>query len=157
MPASEYVPIYAAVAACAAQRHPDIVVMPGAPVGNNGGQDFLRGALDNGLLQSPVPILALHYYSTGNQFLPDIKRQLQRFPASTEVWVTEAGFNGTAGHLSFVRDEYPRLRSAWRATRIYWYVFAECSQYSLVMGLPDTCAADVTTSPLYDLLKGGRP
>ena len=159
MTPEEYVPIYAAVAACA-EKYPDIIVIPAAPVGVMGGVDFLRRALDLGLLElaqkGQARIIALHYYSTGSVYLPEAKRQVQRLPASTEIWVTETGIAIQAAHTDFVETEYPRLRANVRATRIYWYVFAECSEYSLVWGLPASCTDSVRLSPLYTLLNGGQ-
>jgi len=160
MTPQEYAPIFAAAVACVADKDLDIVVIPAAPVGNMGGQDFLRGALDAGILKlandGRVPILALHYYSTGSNFMPDITRQIQRLPANTEVWVTETGVDDQAAQVGFVQAQYPRIHASWRATRIYWYVFSECSGYSLVSGLASSCkSTPPSLSPLYSLLKGG--
>ncbi|HUO75667.1 MAG TPA: glycosyl hydrolase [Candidatus Paceibacterota bacterium] len=155
----EYAPIFAAAAACVVDKGLDVIVIPAAPVGNMGGQDFLRGILDAGVLKladgGRVPILALHYYSTGSTFMPDVARQVQRLPANTEIWVTETGVDSQAAQVDFVREQYPRIHASWRATRIYWYVFSECSGYSLVGGLASPCKTGPSFSPLYNLLKGG--
>lgn len=157
MTPEEYAGIFSIVADCAAMKHPDIVVMPAAPIGNAGGQDFLRRALDAGLLRLAVagrlPLLAIHYYSTESSLLYGIKQQIQRLPPLTEVWVTETGVDSVDRHLPFVEREYPRMRSALRATRIYWYVFSDCSAYSLVRGLEEHCGDAITYSPLYEVLR----
>ncbi len=58
-------------------------------------------------------------------------------------WSTQTGY---------VAEMYPRLRSALRAERIYWYVFSESSNYALVRGLAD--GTPVEYSPLMNLLIG---
>ncbi|HTP56876.1 MAG TPA: glycosyl hydrolase [Candidatus Paceibacterota bacterium] len=159
MPPQEYALIFAAAVSCVTEKNLDVVVIPAAPVGNMGGQDFLRSALDAGILKlandGHVPIVALHYYSTGSAFMSDMARQVQRLPANTEIWVTETGVDGQSAQIAYVKDQYPRIHASWRATRIYWYVFSECSGYSLVGGLAGTCKSTPAFSPLYTLLKGG--
>ncbi|HXK36708.1 MAG TPA: hypothetical protein VJ553_03955 [Candidatus Paceibacterota bacterium] len=164
MPPEQYVPIFIGLYRHAQAHHPEITVIPQASVGGTGGDSYIRRVLDAGLLglaRDPDPatqlrIFALHYYSVQSTYLPEAKRQIQRLPANVEVWVTEAGINGFGGQVDFVRTEYPRLRSMVRATRIYWYVFAECSGHSMVRGLPPTCLEDPPApSPLYQLLLPG--
>lgn len=164
MPAEQYVPIFIGLYRHALAHHPEITVIPQASVGVTGGDAYIRRMLDAGVLglaKDPDPatrlrVFAIHYYSVGSTYLPEAKRQIQRLPADVEVWVTESGVNSSGGQVDFVRTEYPRLRAMVRATRIYWYVFSECSEYSLVRGLAPSCAeTPPVPSPMYRLFIPG--
>jgi hypothetical protein len=158
---AEYLPVFLDLHRRAGEEFPDRVVIPQAPCGGCQGAAHVREMMDGGLLslahQGRLPVVSVHYYSLHSTYLGDIKTQIERLPPSTQVWVTETGIPDVGRHVEHVRTEYPRIRSMVRATRIYWYVFAECSELSLVQGLASPCAVSPPQpSPLYMLLTGGQ-
>ena len=65
-------------------------------------------------------IIAINMYDLDHagQFLGLLGGPLRRF----RLWVTESGTRDPSLHMTWVRDEYPRLRNLVRAERVYWYV-----------------------------------
>ncbi|HXV26922.1 MAG TPA: hypothetical protein VD862_02795 [Candidatus Paceibacterota bacterium] len=160
MSVSEYMPIFLDLHRRAREEFPEKAVIAQAPIGGGDGAKYVEQMLDQGLLElarrGELPVLSLHFYSTGSTYIYTMKRQIQRLPGTTEIWVTETGIDDPGRHLEHVQTQYPRLRREWRATRIYWYVFAECTGFSLVSGLPGACPATPSYSPLYQALTGKR-
>jgi hypothetical protein len=155
-----YLPIFLELQERVRKEYPQNILIPPAPAGAADGGERVREMLDGGLLalaeRGELPVLSVHYYATGSAFLYALKKQIQRLPGSTEIWVTETGINHPDRHIEHVRTEYPRIRSQLRATRIYWYVFSECTGFALVSGLPEVCRLkEPVPSPLYRALTGG--
>ena len=65
-------------------------------------------------------IIAINMYDLDHagQFLGLLGGPLRRF----RLWVTETGSRDPNLHMTWVRDQYPRLRNLVRAERVYWYV-----------------------------------
>ncbi len=160
MSPEEYVPIYLRIYAKAKRELPNLEILPQPPASGEGAVRIFGKMLDLGVLDlanNPDPsfrlgIVSLHFYSDKSTYIYEMKSQLERLPADTEVWVTEAGINRWSDQVQFVEVNYPRLRGLWRASRIYWYVLAECSEFALVSGLPPQCANKPQESPLFQAL-----
>ena len=98
-------------------------------------------------------IIALNMYDLDHagQYIGLLGGPLRRF----RVWVTESGIRDPARHLSWVRDEYPRLRNLVRAERVYWYVLwggdsSPDAGFSLIQH--PAAFPDYWRSPLLELL-----
>lgn len=73
------------------------------------------------------------------------------------LWITESGIRNPDMHASWVRNEYPRMRSLLRAERVYWYVMwggdsSPDTDFSLIRNPGN--APDYWKSPLFKLLTG---
>ena len=98
-------------------------------------------------------IIATNMYDLDHagQFLGLLGGSLRRY----RLWVTESGTRDPDRHMSWVRDQYPRLRNLMRAERVYWYVMwggdsGFDTDFSLIKqpGL----YPDYWKSPLFNLL-----
>jgi hypothetical protein len=66
--------------------------------------------------------------------------------------VTETGIKDQSRHIGYVNEIYPNITNVLRAKKIFWYVFSECSEHSLVSNLSSACSGPKITSPLYNFL-----
>jgi len=137
-------------------RNLNVTLLSQAPFGNIDGSKILKRMIDVGLNKYSDIIVALHFYAFDSKAIHCFAGQVHRLPLSTKVWVTEAGVNKFSQHISFVNKIYPDIVSSLRAERIYWYVFSECSEHSLVMNLCPTCSGPKIISPLYWQLVGSN-
>jgi hypothetical protein len=139
--------------------------MPYAPVGGTEGASSVEAMMKmkNGMnylaWQGELQVIALHVYSNSLAFFPRIKAEIERLPPNVQIWITETGVAQHSRHVDYVLDYYPKLRKMFHASRIYWYVFSECTDYSLVRGLASVCPENPPVySPLYEQLVGfGQP
>lgn len=96
-------------------------------------------------------IIGINVYSiAGNR--PNVLNTSLR---SFRVWITETGINNQNEHLLFFRDIYPRLKSIFRAERIYWYtLYANTGDkgFSLI----DIVRWPNGSSQLFNLLTGNN-
>jgi len=75
------------------------------------------------------------------------------------LWVTESGIRDPDLHMSWIRDNYPRIRNLVRAERVYWYIMwggdtGPDTGFSLIRN-PENFP-HYSRSPLFELLTG-RP
>jgi len=157
MSSEEYMQIVTPLFYYVKQNYPQIKLAIGAVAGNGGSADDLRRMIDAGLkklCQDGLEIVPIHFYSSSSTRLHEFKSQLSRLPISTRIWITETNDMppNWSAQIRYVTEMYSRLRSALKAERIYWYVFSERSDFSLVKGLPDGLPAEY--SPLMKLLIG---
>ena len=73
------------------------------------------------------------------------------------VWVTESGIRDPDLHMSWIRDNYPRIRNLVRAERVYWYIMwggdtGPDTGFSLIRN-PGSFP-HYARSPLFELLAG---
>jgi len=157
MSSEEYMQIATPLFYYAKQNHPQIRLAIGAVAGNGSSADDLRRMIDAGLnqlCQDGLEIVPIHFYSWNSTRLAEFRSQIVRLPISTRIWITETNDMPPSWdtQIGYVAEMYPRLRSALRAERIYWYVFSEPSDFALVKGLANGTPADY--SPLMNLLIG---
>lgn len=64
-------------------------------------------------------IIGINCYThfAANQYTGVLNGPLRKY----RVWVTETGTNDPEQHMSFILNEYPKLRNYLRPERIYWY------------------------------------
>ncbi len=153
----EYMKIFKKVFYYAKSQHPNIVVINQAPVGNGQGADRLRRMIDAGLddlCNNGLQVVSIHFYSHATTRIHEFKKQITRLPITTQIWITETNHMPAnwLRHIEYVEKIYPRLRNSLRASRIYWYVFAEHGEFSLVKGLSHGAPAEY--SPLMIKLAG---
>jgi len=153
----EYMQIAMPLFYYAKQNHPNVRLAIGAVAGNGSSADNLRRMIDAGLnklCQDGLEIVPIHFYSWKSTRLAEFQSQIVRLPVSTRIWITETNDMppNWSTQTGYVAEMYPRMRSALRAERIYWYVFSEPSDYALVKGLAD--GTPVEYSPLMNLLIG---
>jgi hypothetical protein len=98
-------------------------------------------------------ILAINVYDLdkANQYLGLLGNPLRRF----RVWVTESGVRDPNLHVSWVIQNYPRLRNLLRAERVYWYTMwggdsGPDSNFSLIRNPGNY--PNYWKSPLFELL-----
>jgi hypothetical protein len=92
----------------------EVIVVSAAEVGNLDGPARERAMLEAGV-ESVADRIAYHIYSEG--VIPLLSDHVRRL-----VWVTESGIAGTALHLPWVRDTFPRiLGEIGDASRIFYY------------------------------------
>ena len=163
----EYMSLFLELYEQATDEFPDRVFLPMPIFGGSGGSQFLQKMLDYDdgalikLANHPDPgkrlkVLSVHVYGFFGPFVGQVKTQIERLPYSTEIWISEVGIEQQSEHISWVKNNYPQLRDSLRATRIYWYVFSECTEFSLIEGLAGACPQDpLKISPLYTVLTGG--
>ncbi len=160
MSPEQYWPLFLRIHKHARKRHPGLIVMPYAPVGGVEGARSLEKMMKmkNGMnylaWQGELSVISLHVYSNSLAFFPKTKAEIERLPPNVQIWVTETGVDNQNRQVDYVLDYYPKLRRMFRASRIYWYAFAECTEFSLVNGLPSACQGPITYSPLYQQLTG---
>jgi hypothetical protein len=135
-----------------ASRDWGITLLSQAPFGNIDGAKFFEAMVNNGLDKYTDIIVAIHYYGYASEAIHRFSTQVHRLPLSVDVWVTETGIKNQSKHIGYVNEIYPDIRNALRAKKIFWYVFSECSEHSLVSNLCSDCGGNVTPSPLYRLL-----
>jgi hypothetical protein len=150
MSAQEYMTIFDKI--YQASRDWDIILLSQAPFGNIDGAKFFKAMVDNGLDKYSDIVVALHYYGYTSEAIHRFSSQVHRLPLSVDVWVTETGIKDQSKHIGYVNEIYPNLTNVLRAKKIFWYVFSECSEHSLVSNLCSDCGGNVTPSPLYRLL-----
>ena len=80
---------------------------------------------------------------------------LRRF----RLWVTESGTREPSQHMTWVKDQYPRLRNLFRAERVYWYVmwggdWGPDTDFSLIKN--PGLFPNYWKSPLFELLTASR-
>jgi hypothetical protein len=139
-----------------ASRGLNVTLLSQAPFGNIDGSKIFKRMIDAGLDKYPDIIVALHFYAFDSKAIHYFAGQVHRLPLSIKVWVTEAGINQFSKHISFINQIYPDIVNSLRAERIYWYVFSECSEHSLVSNLAPACTGSVMISPLYHKLIEGK-
>jgi hypothetical protein len=160
MPPEEYWPLFLRIHRHARKKHPGLIVMPYAPVGGTeGARSFetmmrMTNGINHLAWQGELSVLSLHVYSNSISFFSKVSAEIQRLPPHVQIWVTETGVDDHTRHVDYVLDYYPKLRKLFRAARIYWYVFAECTGFSLVKGLASACPEPIVYSPLYQQLTG---
>lgn len=162
MEPEEYMPIFKKIFYYAKENFPNVTIAAEAPVGNGGGSDVLRRMIDLGLkdmFDDGLTIVTIHFYSWRSTRLEEFKSQIARLPPQRRIWVTETNQDAAKPsweeQISFVNSIYPLLRNNLSAERIYWYDFAECGEFALVKGLPDSCRTDPPIySPLMNALLG---
>jgi hypothetical protein len=108
--------------------------------------------VNNGLDKYTDIIVAIHYYGYASEAIHRFSTQIHRLQFSVDVWVTETGIKEYSKHIGYVNEIYPNLRNVLRADKIFWYVFSECSEHSLVSDLSSGCGGNITLSPLYGAL-----
>jgi len=140
------------------KNHPNVRLAIGAVAGNGSSADDLRRMIDAGLnklCQDGLEVVPIHFYSWNSTRLAEFQSQVARLPIFTRIWITETNDlpPNWSTQTGYVAEMYPKLRSALRAERIYWYVFSEPSDFSLVTGLADSGQV-VVYSPLMNLLIG---
>jgi hypothetical protein len=150
MSAQEYMGIFDKI--YQASRGWGITLLSQAPFGNIDGAKFFEAMINNGLYKYTDIIVALHYYGYASQAIHDFSVQVHRLPSSVDVWVTETGVKDQSKHIGYVNEIYPNITNVLRAKKIFWYVFSECSEHSLVSNLCSDCGGNVTLSPLYSVL-----
>ena len=144
------------------QNYPWIILVSPATAGNGSSADDLRRMIDAGLdklCQEGLEIVSIHFYSWNSTRLAEFQSQVARLTISTRIWITETNDfpPNWSTQTGYVAEMYPKLRSALRAERIYWYVFSEGrnfhnGEFGLVKGLADY--PPVEYSPLMNLLIG---
>ncbi len=153
MQPEEYMPIFEKI--YQTSKKLNVTVLSQAPFGNIDGARIFERMVKLGLDKYPDIIVALHFYGYASEAMHKFAAQVHKLPLSTRVWVTEAGINQFSKHIGFVNQIYPDIVNSLRAERIYWYVFSECSEYSLVNNLAPACAgAGIGISPLFSALIG---
>lgn len=91
-----------------------IIVVSAAEIGISAGVARMRAMLEAGL-EATTDRIAYHIYS--RELIPLLPEHVRAV-----VWVTESGNDGTAGHLSWVRDVFPEIRAHMPdVTRIFYY------------------------------------
>ncbi len=159
MEPEEYMKIAGGLFYYVKQNYPHLRLAIGAVAGNGSSADILRRMIDAGLnklCRDGLEIVPIHFYSWKSARLGEFKSQIARLPISTRIWVTETNEMPPSWdrQVEYVKKVYPLLRSSLRAERIYWYVFSEPSDFSLVKGLVDGGAVEY--SPLMNLLIGAN-
>jgi hypothetical protein len=122
--------------------------------GSTSFETMMRMGLYGLAQQGILPVVSLHVYTASMIYYPRVKKEIERLPASVQVWITETGVDDWQRQIPYVLDMYPKIRQTFRASRIYWYVFSECSEFSLVTGLATCSPGPVAYSPLYRELTG---
>jgi hypothetical protein len=150
MSAQEYMAIFDKI--YKASRDWGITLLSQAPFGNIDGAEFFKAMMNNGLDKYTDIIVAIHYYGYASEAIHRFSTQVHRLPFSVDVWVTETGIKDQSRHIGYVNEIYPDIRNVLRAKKIFWYVFSECSEHSLVSGLSSGCSGFKITSPLYNFL-----
>jgi len=162
MAPEEYMPIFLKLHQHVQKKYPNLVIMPYAPVGGNEGARSFEIMMNNGLRSltmrrsGGIKVISLHVYGDSVLFFSRMKKEIESLPFGVQVWITETGVADFSKQVSYVLDIYPQIRKMFRASRIFWYVASECSEYSLIGGLANDCAGTVTYSPLYQQLTGLR-
>lgn len=160
MDPEEYMPIFLKLHRHVQKNHPGLVIIPYAPIGGNEGSRSFEIMMKNGLQSltmrqnGGIKLISLHVYSSSILFFSRMKKEIERLPIDVQVWVTETGIADFSKQVPYVLDIYPKIRKMFRASRIFWYLASECSEYSLIGGLASDCAGTVTYSPLYQQLTG---
>ena len=102
-------------------------------------------------------VIAINMYDLDHagQFLGLLGGSLRRF----RLWVTESGIRDPNLHMTWVRDQYPRLRNLVRAERVYWYVMwggdsGSDTDFSLIKN--PGLFPNYWKSPLFELLTATR-
>ncbi len=158
MDPEEYMPIFLRLHEHVQKNHLGLVIIPYAPVGGNKGAKSFEIMMNNGLQdlttrqRGGIKVISLHAYGNSILFYSRIKKEIERLPIDVQIWVTETGVADFSKQVPYVLNTYPKIRTMFRASRIYWYVASECSEYSLIGGLASDCAGTVTYSPLYQQL-----
>lgn len=157
MQPEEYMKIFKNLYYYVRQNHPNVVIAAQAPGGNGAGADEFRRMIDNGLdklCEQGLQLVVIHFYSWKSTRLSEFKSQISRLPSYVRIWITETNDMPPSWgkQIGYVKEIYPKLRSSLRAERIYWYVFSEPSDFSLVKGLADS--SPVIYSPLMNALIG---
>ena len=100
-------------------------------------------------------IIAINLYDLDNadQYPGLLGGALRQF----RVWVTESGIRDPDLHMSWIRDNYPRIRNLVRAERLYWYIMwggdtGPDTGFSLIRN-PGSFP-NYSRSPLFELLAG---
>jgi hypothetical protein len=150
MSAQEYMGIFDKI--YQASRDWDITLLSQAPFGNIDGAKFFEAMVNNGLDKYTDIIVAIHYYGYASEAIHRFSTQVHRLSLSVDVWVTETGIKEYSKHIGYVNEIYPNIRNVLRAKKIFWYVFSECSEHSLVSDLSSGCGGNITLSPLYNFL-----
>lgn len=152
MSAKEYMGIFDKL--YQASREWDITLLSQAPFGNTDGAGFFKEMIDNGLDKYSDIIVALHFYAYDGPALNRFGGQVGRLSKAVPIWVTETGIIEQSKYVGYVNEIYPDIRNVLRAERIYWYVFSECSEHSMVSNLAPACSGEISVSPLYSQLVG---
>ena len=81
----------------------------------------LEAMVDHGLLELDPNqvVIGINSYDLDSaaQYLGLLGGALRKY----RVWVTESGVRDSNLHISWVQENYPRLRNLLRAERVYWY------------------------------------
>jgi hypothetical protein len=97
-----------------------VIVVSAAEVGIGAGVPRIRAMLEAGL-EATTDRIAYHVYS--RDVIPLLPADVRAI-----VWVTESGTEGTAGHLTWVRDVFPEIKSHMPdVTRIFYYDLFEAA------------------------------
>lgn len=158
MSPQEYVSIFRNLFYYVKTNHLDIKLAPQS----DGLGEMLDAGLDQ-LVRDGLQIVTVHFYGgetlKTTRSLEELEKQVARLPGTVQIWVTETSDDNWSNQISHVEINYPRLRSALRAIRIFWYVLSECPSNdrdsSLIKGLPDQCSVQPTPSPLFSALTNG--
>jgi hypothetical protein len=99
-----------------------VVLLTQSPLGSGSrGARELQAMVDHGLLELDPNqvVIGINSYDLDSaaQYLGLLGGALRKY----RVWVTESGIRDPKLHISWVQENYPRLRNLLRAERIYWY------------------------------------
>jgi hypothetical protein len=132
------------------------ILLTQSPLGSGShGPSEMEAMVDLGLntMNPDRVILAINVYDLdkANQYLGLLGNPLRRF----RVWVTESGVRDPNLHVSWVIQNYPRLRNLLRAERVYWYTMwggdsGPDSNFSLIRNPGNY--PNYWKSPLFELL-----
>lgn len=99
-----------------------VTLLTQSPLGTGAhGPMELEAMVANGLtnMNPDNIIIAINAYDLDSavQYLGLLGSSLRKY----RIWITESGVRDPDLHISWVRDNYPRLRNLLRAERVYWY------------------------------------
>lgn len=174
MTVEQYMDVFKKIYSHVQLKHPSIILMTQSTFGSHGSRSYgglgsygsneLKRMVELGLkpdILSPQRVIVginvytddalSDYVSTRNQYLSTGR-------GGYRIWVMECGHSDPSGHISKVKDFYPRMANSLSAERIYWYVAwggdagATDAGYSLIQNPRDPNR--MTYSPLGKALAG---
>lgn len=138
-----------------------LLVQPTIGSGQSGAKEIER-MIELGLkeLDPNKVIISFNCYTAiaASEYTNILNSSLRRY----RVWVTETGIADYNEQISFVANEYPRLKNHLRPERIYWYAlwvgdgeYGGDTGYGLIRNVRDFFTSrDYWRSPLFKVLTG---
>lgn len=159
----EYMTIFKRVYNHVQKNHPNrvmLVVQPTIGSGKSGAQEIER-MIELGLKEMPPDkiILSFNCYTAiaASEYTNILNSSLRDY----RVWVTETGIADYNEHISFVANEYPRLKHYLRFEIMFWYAlwvgdeeYGSDTGFGLIRNLRDFPRQDYWRSPLFKVLTG---